>query len=98
MCMQCVYKHLSFFQEQGVQFIVRGRPKVYYGSLCVVSADNLGSLALGGFKESCSAHRMCRQCYATRDSAQKQVCMSSVFSAVHIIMSILCSLMRKNLC
>ena len=40
--------------------MVEGRPKVYPGTLGIVSADNLGSLALGGFKESCSANRMCR--------------------------------------
>ena len=54
--------------------MVEGRPKVYYGTLGIVSADNLGSLALGGFKESCSANRMCRQCLATKETAQTQVC------------------------
>lgn len=44
-----------------------------YGCLCVVSADNLGSQALGGFKESCSAIRFCRQCMATHDSARTEV-------------------------
>ena len=37
------------------------------------SADNLGSLALGGFKESCTAIRMCRHCMTTKDDPQKQV-------------------------
>lgn len=37
-----------------------------YGSLCVVSADNSASAACGGFKESTSAYRPCRQCMATR--------------------------------
>ena len=41
--------------------------------LCLVSADNLGSQALGGFKESCSAFRFCRQCMATHDPAQTKV-------------------------
>ncbi len=43
--------------------------KKYHGTLCAVSADNLASLAMGGFKESCSAFRLCRHCMATRDAA-----------------------------
>jgi len=46
---------------------------VLYGTLAIVSADNLGSLALGGFKESCSANKMCRHCMATKDEAQRKV-------------------------
>lgn len=49
---------------------------MYYGTLGVVSADNLGSLALGGFKESCSANRMCRHCLATKEAARTQVLIS----------------------
>jgi len=30
-------------------------------------------LALGGFKESCTANRMCRHCMATKGTAQTQV-------------------------
>ena len=44
-----------------------------YGGIAVVSADNLGSLALGGFKESCTALKMCRYCMTTRAESQKQV-------------------------
>ena len=43
------------------------------GSIALVSADNLGSLLLGGFKESCSAYRCCRQCMATQESARMKV-------------------------
>ena len=56
--------------------IIKGEEKLYFGALCAVSADNLASLAslaLGGFKESCTAYRMCRQCMATRDSAKTKV-------------------------
>lgn len=45
----------------------------FYGTLAVVSADNLGSLALGGFKESCTAYRCCRHCMATQETAKTQV-------------------------
>ena len=49
-----------------------------YGTIAIVSADNLGSLALGGFKESCSSLKMCRHCMATKDESQHQVCFYSV--------------------
>ncbi len=35
------------FQEIG-----KGEKKKYFGALCAISADNLASLALGGFKEA----------------------------------------------
>ena len=38
-----------------------------------MSADNLGSLALGGFKESCTANRMCHHCMATKEDFRKHV-------------------------
>ena len=60
-------------QEQGVEFVVQGTPKLIYGTLAIVSADNLGSLALGGFKESCSSLKMCRHCMATKVTSQNQV-------------------------
>ena len=46
---------------------------MFYGALAVVSADNLGSLLLSGFKESCTANRCCRHCLATRGCAKLQV-------------------------
>ena len=51
-----------------------GVPRVFYGTVAAVSADNLGALALGGFKESCSAYCCCRQCLATHDTAKTKVC------------------------
>jgi len=47
--------------------------KTIFGSLALVSADNLGSLALGGFKESCSAKKMCRHCMATSENFKEHV-------------------------
>ena len=63
--------------------MINGRSKLFYGALAVVSADNLGSLALGGFKESCSAERMCRHCMATGDTARKQVGTHACTSVLH---------------
>ena len=53
--------------------IMNKDPTVVYGTLVVVSADNLGSLALGGFKESCSAIKMCRHCMASKEDSQTKV-------------------------
>ena len=53
--------------------LIHGTSKIVYGTLAMVSADSLGSLALGGFKENCSALRMCRHCMSTRGESQKQV-------------------------
>ena len=47
--------------------------QVIKGTLAVVSADNLGSLLLGGFKESCTSYRMCRQCMATKEDSETMV-------------------------
>ena len=64
---------IFIIQEKGVEFCVNGRQKTLYGTLAVVSADNLGSLLLGGFKESCTALRMCRYCMATKEESNTQV-------------------------
>ena len=50
-----------------------GQKRTVYGTLAVISADNLGSLACG-FKESCTATKMCRHCMATREESQTKVC------------------------
>lgn len=57
--------------EAGYEFDVHGTSKVLYGTVAAVSADNLGSFALGGFKESCSAQRCCRHCLTTREDSKK---------------------------
>ena len=70
----------SFLQESGSEFVINGERHKVYGTVAAVSADNLGSLLLGGFKKSCSAYRCCRQCMATQESARTKV---SNFKALH---------------
>ena len=60
-------------QEKGYTFTVHGKKHTVYGTIAAAAADNLGSLLLGGFKESCTAHRMCRHCMATRETAKTMV-------------------------
>lgn len=51
----------------------QGSAQKFYGTLAVVSADNLGSLLLGGFKESCSAEHCCRHCLTSRNASKQKV-------------------------
>lgn len=75
---------LTHLQEKGFSFKLHGIRQRYYGALAIVSGDNLGSLALGGFKESCTATHPCRQCMATREAAKTQVCIQFLFRAPFI--------------
>ena len=52
---------------------ILGEGKTVNGTIAVVSSDNLASLALGGFKESCSATKMCRHCMTTKEESQVKV-------------------------
>ena len=63
----------ALIQEKSRAFVVYGESTVYFGSLALVSADNLDSLALGCFKESCTATRMCRHCMATKQNFKEHV-------------------------
>ena len=54
---------------------------MHFGSLTTVSADNPASCALGGFKESTAAYRMCRQCLSTHDEFSEKV-MQSLYEGV----------------
>ena len=53
--------------------MVKGVPKIYYGTVAIVSADNPASNSLGGFKESTAAYRYCRQCMATSTETKNTV-------------------------
>ena len=49
------------------------RPIRIGGTIALVSADNPASAALGGFKESSSTYRCCRQCLGALDEIKKEV-------------------------
>ena len=53
-------------QEKGHCFVIDGRHEV-------VSADNPASCTLGGFKETTTAHMMCRQCLSTHEEFSEKV-------------------------
>ena len=47
--------------------------KLYRGTLTLVSADNLASQLIGGYKALNSAFRKCRYCMATDEQMQSKV-------------------------
>ena len=49
-----------------------GQSRTMFGTAATISADNPASCALGGFKESTSAYRMCK-CMATHTDAAEKV-------------------------
>ena len=62
-----------YFQELGHEFKLNGEAIIMFGTIAAISVDNLGSLALGGFKESCSVYRICRHCMGTREESKSNV-------------------------
>ena len=46
---------------------MNGVQKEIKGSIVAISADNLGSCSLGGFKEGSTATHGCRHCRATKE-------------------------------
>ena len=61
------------FQEKGYECVIDGIPRIFYGTLTLVSGDNLASSSLGGFKEGGSAHRHCRHCHGTAEETRQMV-------------------------
>ena len=62
-----------YIVSTGSWIFVNGQRHMYYGTMTVFSADNLASNAVGGFKESSSAYRPCRQCLCTKNDLKSQV-------------------------
>ena len=52
---------------------MHGTPTTIFGTLVCVSADNLASQLIGGYKQLASATRKCRFCMATKQDVQEKV-------------------------
>ena len=76
-------------QEKGVEFMINGELKVMFRTVAVISADNLGSLFLGGFKESCSAYWMCWHCLCTKEEFSDQVWYTIFENALYCLFSLM---------
>lgn len=63
---------------------MNGGLRQYFGSVTLVSADNLASNAVGGFKESPSAYRPCRQCLGTNVDIREWVKYFSSHTVTHV--------------
>ena len=64
-------------------FEIKGMQK---GSIMAISANNLGSCALGGFKEGSTATHGCRHCRATPQEIATVVCLNVQKSRLRIVM------------
>lgn len=62
---------MSNLQENGYTFSSCGQK--FFGTVTIVSADNLAANLLGGFKEGATANRGCRQCTATPTELKTKV-------------------------
>lgn len=60
-------------KEDGAELLIHGKKTTIFGTVATICADNPGSCALGGFKESGSAYRLCRQCLVTSDEIKAMV-------------------------
>lgn len=60
-------------QESGYTFTIEDHPRIFQGTVALISADNPASNSLGGFKEGATAYRHCRQCMGTYDQTAKEV-------------------------
>ena len=59
--------------EAGCSISTFAGSMTFHGTIAAISADNPANCSLGGFKESASAHRHCRQCSGTRSETQVEV-------------------------
>lgn len=60
--------------QGGYNFLFDGAVRRFRGTVTVVSADNLASQLIGGYKALNSAFRKCRYCMATDAQMQQKVC------------------------
>ena len=56
-----------------MQLVVDGVEHTFHGSMSLVSADNLASQELGGYKALNAALRKCRYCMTTYEDMQTKV-------------------------
>ena len=64
---------IQCIKDEGVDFTIKGKVVNFRGTLALVSADNLASQAIGGYKALNSATRKCRHCMAVADTMSTKV-------------------------
>lgn len=78
------YAH-SLLHVQGVMFQSASGQLALRGTVTTVSADNLGSHAIGGFKEGGRALRCCRHCMVPTDDMGSKVSWSSLNASTWLV-------------
>lgn len=61
---------IRFLESSGLQVEIQGQSHQLYGSVCVLTADNLGIHSLCGYLESFSANKFCHFCMVDKTVAQ----------------------------
>ena len=64
---------LLLFKDTGVTMYINGHVHTICGTISIVSADNLASWSLGGYKTLSSARRKCCFCMATANDFKLKV-------------------------
>lgn len=63
---------LRFLETKGIEVEIGGQITTLFGTVCILTADNLACHTLGGFVESFSANRFCRYCMVDKQMAQQE--------------------------
>jgi hypothetical protein len=65
--LQHILTDLAILETTGISVTFCGAIRIFKGSLATVSADNLASHQVGGFRETFSSGKICRYCLASYD-------------------------------
>lgn len=85
-CMLFIKMLICTCKEKGFKFTINGCPKLYYGTISTICADNLGQSVFAGFKEGSTAYRGCRQCMAKKKEIKSVVSYRIILSFACIIL------------
>ena len=79
--------NIIIYPQSGFHIVVNGEMSCVRGTVVVVLADTLAAHQLGGFKIGVGfSLRKCRQCMATLDDMQTQVCIIIAHSATVLLL------------
>ena len=62
--MSCLIRDIKVLEREGVKLKFDGFDQVFKGSIATISADNLASHEIGGFRQTFSSGKICRFCLA----------------------------------
>lgn len=59
---ELLLKDIRFLETKGMEVQILGQNSLLFGTVCLLTADNLACHSLGGFLESFSANKFCQFC------------------------------------